>query len=341
MRILVLGGTRFVGRHLVEAALAKGHEVTLFNRGKRDPEAFPQVEHLVGDRDGDLSALEGRSWDAVVDVAAYFPSQVVSAVQVLRGSVEQYAFVSTISVYPDEAGGNDEDAPVYPPDRDSTENKPETYGARKVACEEEVRAAFPDRHLIARPGVIVGPHDYINRFPYWVNRIAAGGEVLAPGDPEQPVQIIDARDLGEFIVHGLENGVRGTCNAVGPEYTLRMGEMLERIRAALGSDARFTWASEELLLAHEVAPFEEMPLWVPAESQAMLTLSNRRAVDAGMTFRSVEETARDCRAYELTRPADAEARRSGMTAEREAEILAAVHGVPVTRLEAAEVEDAG
>lgn len=323
MELLILGGTRFLGRHLVEAALESGHRVTLFNRGKSNPGLFPQVERLVGDRDGDLSALRGRRWDAAIDTCGYLPREVRASAELLAGSAAHYAFVSSISVYEDFGRiGLDEDAPVHtPPDPEPEELDVELYGGLKVGCERAVEAAMPGRTLIVRPGMIVGPYDYTNRFPYWRRRVAEGGEVLAPGDPEQQVQLIDARDLAGWMLRMAEGRQTGVYNATGPDRRLTMRGMLEEIREATRSDARFRWASEEFLLDAGVEPWEEIPFWVPEEMAGILAVSVDRAVGAGLAFRPLAETVRGTIGTEMGSPAvefDA-----GISREREKELLRA------------------
>ncbi len=326
MNLLILGGTRFLGRHLVEAALGRGHRVTLFNRGKSNPGLFPQVEELRGERGGDLSALRGRSWDAVIDTSGYLPGEVRASAGLLAGSVGHYTFVSSISVYEDFGEtGLDEEAPVLaPPDPEPEELDLELYGGLKVGCELAVEAAMPGRALIIRPGMIVGPHDYTNRFPYWCRRVTEGGEVLAPGDPDQQVQLIDARDLAGWMLRMAEGGRTGVYNATGPVGRLTTRGMLEEIREATGSDARFVWASEEFLLEAGVKPWEEMPLWVPKEMVGILAVDVGRAVEAGLAFRQLAETARDTFRPEAESPAvefDA-----GISPGRERELLRAWRG---------------
>ncbi|HEV2131808.1 MAG TPA: SDR family oxidoreductase [Longimicrobiaceae bacterium] len=321
MKLLILGGTRFVGRHLVEAALARGHEITLFHRGRHEAHFSAEVEELHGDRRSDLSALQGRRWDAVVDTSGYAARDVRASAELLADAVEHYTFVSSISVY---AGfnriGMDENAPVEPPDATSTEMTPEAYGAMKVACEQAVEAAFPEHCAIVRPGLIVGPYDYMDRFPYWCRRIAAGGEVLAPGDPGRPVQLIDVRDLAEWMVRLAEQRRAGVFNATGPAEPLTMRELLEGIRAGVGGDARFTWVPDEFLLTEGVGEWEEMPFWVSEKLIGVLAVDVSRAVAAGLAFRPVRESARDTRAWQRTSAAAPEVR-SGLDPERERELL--------------------
>lgn len=300
MRLLVLGGTRFVGRHLVAAALARGHAVTLVHRGRTNPGLFPGVERLLGDREGDLSFLAGRRWDAVLDTCGYLPRPVRAAAERLAGAVDRYLFVSTLSVYAHpRLPGADEDAPLaslppLPPDT-SEEVTAATYGGLKVLCEQAVAAALPGRALIVRPGLVAGPYDWSGRFSYWPWRFARGGEVLAPGGPDRAVQFIDARDLGEWLVRCAEAGTTGVYNAAGPGEPLTLGETLAVCRDAAGDpSASVTWVEEEFLLERGVEPWTGLPLWIPGpEGAAFQSVDNRRARAAGLTFRPVAETARD------------------------------------------------
>jgi 2'-hydroxyisoflavone reductase len=324
--LLVLGGTRFLGRHLVEEALGRGHRVTLFNRGESNPGLFPPVEELRGERGGDLSPLRGRAWDAAIDTSGYLPREVRRSAPLLAGSVGHYTFVSSISVYESFArAGIDEDAPVLePPDPEPEEMSWEFYGGLKVGCERAAEAAMPGRTLVVRPGMIVGPHDYTDRFPYWRRRVAEGGEVLAPGDPEGQVQLIDARDLAAWMLRMNEGGRTGVYNATGPEYRLTMSGMLEGIREATGSDARFVWASEKFLLDAGVEPWGEMPFWVPREMAGILAVDVGRAVGAGLVFRPLGETVRDVPGPEDERP-EVEIG-AGIPRGREEELLRAWRG---------------
>jgi len=328
MRLLILGGTVFLGRHLAEAALAQGHTVTLFNRGLRNPDLFPQAEKLRGNRDGDLEALRGRRWEAVIDPSGYVPRLVRAAAELLAEAVEHYTFISSLSVYADfTVPGLSEDSAVgtLPEGQEETEEiTAETYGPLKVLSERAAEAAFPGRALVVRPGLIVGPHDPSDRFTYWPVRVARGGEVLAPDDPARQVQFIDVRDLAEWILRLVERRVTGTFNATGPAQPLAMGDFLATCRAVSGSDARFTWVPEALLLEHNVTPYTELPLWVPAAEAGFDRFDITRALAAGLTFRPLEETVRDTLAWDATRPAEAP-RRNGLPAEREAALLEAFH----------------
>lgn len=326
MKILVLGGTVFLGRAIVTAALARGHEVTLFNRGRRDPGLFPEVEKLRGDRDGDLEALRGRAFDVVFDPSAFRPEQVQAVAGILGGSVGHYLLISSISVFR-----------AFPPGRAFDEDAPlaeghEGYGALKARCEEalvEARAeGLRDRVAIVRPGLIVGPHDPTDRFTYWPGRVAAGGRVLAPGRAERPIQLVDVRDLAEWCVRLGEQGRTGTFNAVGPGTGLTMGGLLDECRTVTASDATFTWVPDADLIAAGVAPWTGLPLWLPESDEAfggMLLADNRRAVAAGLAFRPIAETIRATLAWDRARggaPGTSPHRAIPITREREAGILA-------------------
>ena len=319
MKQLLLGGPRFLGRAIADAALERGHELTFFNRGTTNPDLYPEVERIVGDRSGDLTALSGRMWDAVIDTSGYLPSEVHASAEALA-SCGLYCFVSSISVYADFSKSNDEDSPLAElgdlPDNEVTN---ESYGALKALCEEAAREVFRERALGVRPGLIVGPHDPTGRFTYWPHRMSRGGEVVAPAPPERRTQVIDVRDLGEWIVELCERGSSGTFNATHPG--LMWSELLDSCRAVSGSDADVTWVPDEFLLEHEVGQWMELPLWLAdPEMAAADDVSVRRALDAGLTFRPLEETVRG--ALEQARTTDA----AGLAPEREAELLAAWHG---------------
>lgn len=306
MRLLILGGTKFLGRAVVGAALARGHEVTMFNRGETNPDLFPDVEKLRGNRDGDLGALEGRRWDVVVDPSGYVPRIVRASAELLRDATEHYTFVSSVSVYGTfRTPGFDESAPTEELTDPDTEEVMEHYGALKAACERVVEEVFPDRALHVRAGLIVGPHDPTDRFTYWPVRVARGGEVLAPGRPERHVQFIDVRDLAEWMVRSAEDRVAGTFNATGPVPPVSMGELLVTCRHVSGSDATFTWVADAFLLEKEVGPWMELPLWVPESDPELASLMDAdvsRAVAAGLTFRPVAETVEATLAWARSRP---------------------------------------
>lgn len=330
MRLLILGGTVFLGRHIVDAALARGHSVTLFNRGQHNPDLFPQVEKLRGDRDGGLDALKTGMWDAVIDPSGYVPRLVRDSASLLADRAGHYTFISSISVYADMSQPHlDETAPVGQLDDPSIEQiTGETYGPLKVLCEQVAEAAMPGRVLTIRPGLIVGPHDPTDRFTYWPWRVAQGGEVLAPSRPGYPVQLIDGRDLAEWIVRLVEQAVTGVFNATGPTDPLTLGEVLDTAKQISGSDAWFSWVAEDFLLQRALEPWGELPLWVPeADGQyaGFSRVSIVRALASGLTFRPLADTVRDTLAWALTRPADRQWR-AGLTRAKEAETLAAWRG---------------
>lgn len=323
MRLLVLGGTSFVGRHLVLSARAAGLDVTLFNRGRTNPGLFSDLERITGDRATDLDTLQGRRWDAVLDVNGYVPRIVGAAVNAVADTCGHYTFVSTISVYGDVGeAGPDEDAPVATLKEDTEEVTGETYGALKAQCEAFVRDALPDRHLIVRPGLIVGPHDPTERFVRWIRRAADGGEVLAPGDPGRQVQFIDARDLADWTIRLIVARATGTFNAVGPAQPTRMETLLRTCVDVTAAGAALTWVPEEFLLERDVAPWADLPLWLPEDGNGMISADNSRALRAGLTFRSLEDTVRATLRWDSAR---AERGAAGMPVEREREVLAAWH----------------
>jgi len=326
VKLLVLGGTVFLGRHLVEAARARGHEVTLFNRGQHNPDLFPDVQKLRGDRDSGLDALRGRKWDAVIDTCGYVPRVVQASAELLADAVQHYTFISSLSVYADTSKiGIDENDPVSTLKEETEEITGETYGPLKALCEQAAERAMPGRALTIRPGLIVGPHDPTDRFTYWPVRVARGGEVLAPGHRGRNVQFIDVRDLAEWIVRAVEANLTGVHNADGPDYALSMQQLLDTSKTVSGSDARFVWVAEKFLTDAGVEPWSEVPLWIPAsdpEAAGFFAFDCRKAIKAGLTFRPLEETVRDTITWEATRPADREWR-AGLKAERETELLGA------------------
>jgi 2'-hydroxyisoflavone reductase len=330
MRLLVLGGTVFLGRAVVEAALARGHEVTTFTRGQTNRGLFEAVEELHGDRDGDLTALEGRDWDAVIDTSGYVPRVVRASAQLLEPRVPHYQFVSSISVYADFASGPTENSPVAHLDDPQSEDVQQHYGALKVLCEQTVADLYgADRTLVVRPGLLVGPHDPTDRFTYWVERVARGGEVLAPGRPDRRVQLIDVRDLAEWMVGLAESRRTGTFNATGPVPPVTMGELLETCHDVSGSDATLVWVDDDFLLERGVGQWQELPLWLAEPAWAgMLAADVSRAVAAGLTFRPLEDTVRATLEWarsDSLRPEKpgVQVPQAGMEPEREAELLAA------------------
>ena len=312
MKLLVLGGTVFLGRHVAEIALARGHEVTLFNRGRTRPELFPDAERLAGDRDSALDALRGRSWDAVVDPSGYVPRVVGQTADLLRDAVGTYVFISSASVYPLPSEDKSETGPVLPLEDPTTEDIRANYGALKAACEDLLTGCFGERALVVRSGLIVGPHDPSGRFTYWALRLGRGGEVLGPGDPDRPVQFIDARDQAAWIVDMAQAGQGGTFNVTGPATRLPFASLLAR------AEGPVTWVSDEFLQEQGVQAYSEMPLWVPP-AVGSLNVPIERALAAGLRFRDVDDTIRDVRAW--TESDRDFPRGSAMAPEREAELL--------------------
>ncbi len=338
MKLLILGGTIFLGHHLVEAASSRGHQLTLFNRGIHQAQVYPEVEYLRGDRRSDLHALENRQWDAAIDTNGYAPSQVRASATLLAQAVQSYVFISSISVYADQSIiGLNEHSPVsqltaeqlqlveaiVPPIQGTIALAyGQEYGAAKALCEEAAEASMPGRVLIARPGLVVGPYDYSDRFTYWPARVAHGGEVLAPGKPEQRVQFIDVRDLADWIIGQVERSQVGTYNVTGPEQPSAMLQILNECKAVSGSDATFTWVDEAFLLAEHVEPWSQMPLWLPDDPSiaGFAAVDITRALATGLTFRSLEVTVRDTLTWDRTRPHTLE-RQAGITREQESTLL--------------------
>jgi len=318
VQLLVLGGTKFLGRAVVEAALDRGHEVTLFNRGRTNPELFPEAEKLRGDRGADLSALSGRSWDAVVDTSAYFPEQARSSAETLADAASYYLLVSSLSVYADRTQPLDEGSPLEElqpgqPD-DQLQEDYSNYGALKVLCEEAAVEAFAGPTALVRPGLIVGPHDPTGRFTYWPHRVARGGEILAPKPAEGQVQFIDVRDLADWIIHLCEQRNEGPFNAVNRNVT--WAALLDTCSAVADSDAEFIWVDPEFLIEQEVGEWMELPMWLHEESGLHAT-DVSRAVAAGLTFRPLDETVRGTLDQAET-TGDA-----GLDPDREARLIAA------------------
>lgn len=324
MRILILGGTLFVGRHLVEAAGTRGHEVTLFNRGQTGPELYPELETLHGDRAaGDLESLREGTWDAVVDTSARVPRWVREAATLLADRIGHYTFLSSCSVYSDTTlPGTTESSPVHGLEDETTEEitSAEVYGGLKVLCERELERALPGRGLSARAGLIVGPYDMSGRFTYWVHRIARGGNVLAPEPRDQPVQLIHARDLADWLLDMAEQGGTGVYNATGPERPLTMEQVLEAIVEETRSDARLVWVEEDYLVENGVEAWSDLPLWLAPGGNPdvanFLAVDVGRAVAAGLRFRPLAETIRDTLEQAETFP------QAGLDEARERELLA-------------------
>jgi 2'-hydroxyisoflavone reductase len=330
LKILILGGTGFIGPHQVRYARERGHSITLFNRGKTDPDLFPNVETLLGDRaTGDYASLAGHDWDVVIDNPTTIPRWARQAAEAVRGHTKQYIFVSTISVYAEnDTPGADETAAVATTDEPNSEDARRFYGPLKALSEKEIQKAFQEASTIVRPGLIVGPGDRSDRFTYWPARLSRGGEVLAPGDPRDPVQFIDARDLAEFIIRAGEESVTGVYNATGPQSQLSMAEMLGGIRAVMSTDAHLTWADTEFLDAHRVRAWSDMPVWVPpiGDSRGFTRRSIDRALAKGLVFRPLAVTAKDTLEFHNAMPAERKQKlRAGIDPAREREVLAAWH----------------
>src|SRR6266481_186482 len=333
LRILILGGTGFTGPYQVRYALSRGHKITTFNRGKTHKNELPEgVEQLIGDRNGQLDALKNRRWDVVIDNPTTLPAWVRDAAQLLKGNVERYVFISTISVYGEVKQGVDESAPLakyegQDPYKETLEAMKasgfKTYGPLKALSEKETEKWFPGKALIIRPGLIVGPHDETDRFTYWPVRIDRGGEVLAPGNPSDPVQFIDARDLAEWTIRMAESRETGIYNATGPAKPLEIVAMLDGIKGALHSNAKFTWVSEEFLTQQKVEAWSDMPVWTGKES-GLARASISRGLSKGLTFRPLSDTTRDTLVWFKSLPQDRQSKlRAGLTPECEVEVLAA------------------
>jgi len=324
VRILIVGGTAFVGRHIAQAAIDAGHDVTMFNRGQTGPGLFPEARHLVGDRDADLSALADGSWDATIDVCGYVPRQVRSLAAALGGRGGQHMFISSVSVYRTPvAAGYTEDAPLAELAEPDTEQvTAETYGGLKVLCERAVADSYgTDNMTIVRPTYVIGPYDRSYRFTWWVDRLARGGEVLAPGDPADPIQVIDARDMAIWSVSLLERSIHGTFHAASPAPPFGFGQLLAAIAAEVAPrGTSFTWADSGFLHA-EGEDDASIPLWPAADAESDINAANPAAAFAtGLSPRPLRQTVADIRAEDRTpgsgRPG------VGLTAEREAELLA-------------------
>jgi len=319
--ILLLGGPRFLGYAVIEASLAGGHNLTMFNRGRTNPHSFPGVERVVGERDGGLDGLAGRRWDVVIDTCGYVPRILRQSAQALADRVERYVFISTISVYAEPLSpGAGEDAPLAVLEDEAAEEVTgETYGGLKALCERTVQELFGERSLVIRPGLIVGPHDPSGRFTYWVTRLAEGGDVLAPDDRQAPVQMIDVRDLAEWTLRLAVARAGGVFNATGPAAPLTLEQTLLQCQAEASSGAQIVWVEPAFLHAAGVAPWTELPLWAPG-SEALNQVSIAAAIAAGLTFRPLAQTIDDTLAWARMQPPPA-APRAGLTRDREAQLL--------------------
>jgi 2'-hydroxyisoflavone reductase len=321
VKLLVIGGTHFVGRAVVEDAVARGHDVTVFHRGADEPEGFPDVEHLHGDRDGGLDVLRGREWAAALDTCGYVPRVVRDSSQLLADTVGIYAFISSLSALPDDAPpGSNEDTPTYqPPFPDTEEITNESYGPLKVACEREAQAAFPGRCLIVRPGYIVGPHDPTDRFTYWVRRARTGGEMLAPGPDDGALQVVDVRDLGAFTLDRLEEGRADMFGVVGPPARLTWATFLPMVCEVARAGTSLTWVDRPFLESQlgddldEAFPLRDYPY------QGLHQYDARKAITDGLRCRPLEETIADTIAWDRARGP----LKAGLSSDREQELLAA------------------
>lgn len=324
MNILILGGTVFLGRALVEAGRARGHRLTLFNRGRSAPSLYPDVEQVHGDRERDLSLLDRRKWDAVIDTCGYLPRIVRISARRLAEKVGSYVFISTLSVYATNGrSGIDEEGSLVQLENEGVEEiTAATYGGLKVLCEREVQCELPAHHLIVRPGLIVGPNDPTDRFTYWPARMTRGGEVLAPGRPLRSLQFIDVRDLAGWIIRGMERGLRGVYNANGPSGMCTMRSLLETCRQEAGGQSEITWVEESFLTGEGVVPWSEIPLWIPEsdpEAAGFYSFSSRKAIAEGLVIRPLSETVRSVLDWLPLRPD--RPWRAGLSAERERQLL--------------------
>src|SRR5437868_6005309 len=338
LRILILGGTGFTGPDQVRYAVTRGHQVTVFNRGKTHPGILPDgVEQLIGDRNGQLDALKGRRWDVVIDNPTTLPVWVREAAQVLKGNVERYVFISTISVYADTSKPVDENSalaeykgadPMKETMKNVIDSRFQLYGPLKALSEKEAQKWFPGKTLIIRPGLIVGPGDETDRFTYWPVRIDRGGETLAPGERDDPVQFIHARDLAEWTIRMVENDATGVYNATGPAKQLGIGDMLDQIKVALNSHATLTWVSADFLEQQKVSPWSDMPVWIPprGEEAYAARINIERALSTAVTFRVLAETTRDTLLWLKSQQPQRQAKlRARPAPDGEQQLLAGVH----------------
>jgi 2'-hydroxyisoflavone reductase len=345
LKLLILGGTRFLGRHFVVAAHARGHEVTLFNRGNYSSEGLGSVESIQGDRHTELHKLHRRRWDAVIDTSGHLPRAVKAAAEVLADQVEQYVFISSQNAYRDvSVPGIDESYPLATLteeqlnranaiDPSGQPSYAELYGGLKALCEHAAEEVMPGRVLIIRPGLIVGPHDYTDRFTYWPTRVARGGEVLTPGRPDRFIQFIDVRDLAEWTISMIELKATGAYNTHGVPNTLTMQHLLETCKSATGSNAEFTWPTEDFLLQENVAAWSELPLWLPEDAaphlKGFMFISPDKAIAAGLNFRPLSETISDTLTwYQTNRPNDA--LKAGLDRDKERALLYKWHEIAQT-----------
>lgn len=329
LRVLILGGTGFIGPHFVNTLRDAGHKLTLFNRGKRNPGLFPDVEALTGDRHGQVDALKGRDWDVVIDNSGYLPKDVRLTAELLKGHTSYYLFISSISAYADLAtpGTNEDDKLAQLKDPD-TEDISQHYGALKAACEQVVEQTYGNDCSIVRPSYIVGPGDSTDRFTYWPVRVARGGEMLVPGTARDPIQFIDVRDLADFVRLCVEQRIPGRYNAANPPGAVTMGDLLDTAKRVTKSDARYTWVDVPFCEEHKLLESGELPIWAPSTGEygGIALVNSARAVAKGMRFRDLTTTVSDTLAWHKGRPAEQQKKlRAGLTAEREAELLKLWH----------------
>ena len=321
MNILILGGTVFMGIQLVNYAQKRNHNVTIFNRGKRNPDIFPDVEKLIGDRSGDLAPLKGRKFDAVIDTCGHVPGIVRKSAELLKDNTDNYTFISSISAYSDfSKHGQDESGETCKiTDGNTEEMTMENYGAMKVLCENVVTEVFGDRALNIRPGLIVGENDWSDRFTYWIHRIDQGGKVLVPDGKKDRVQFIDVKDLSEWTIKMAEGKKSGLYNATGPDYKLTFEEFINVCQKVTGSKAEIIWAKEKFLLDENITPWMELPMWVTEADQGINNIDISKAIKDGLTFRPLEETLRDTLKFDKSRKDYT--LKAGLKPEREAEVI--------------------
>lgn len=333
LRILMLGGTRFIGLHMTALALERGHTLTFFNRGRTNTDRFPDIERIQGDRNGQIDGLKDREWDVVIDNSGYVPRHVTLTAELLAPRVKQYVFVSSISVYPDFSAPRDESSPVGKLEDETIEKVDgETYGPLKALCEQAAERAMPGRVTVIRPGLIVGPDDNTDRFTWWPARAARGGEFLAPGSPKDAFQVIDVRDLAAFAINAAENHHTGTYNLVSNPNGFRFGELTDACitsanRLAKPTDKpRAVFVPAGFLEEHQVAPWSEMPAWLPAkgEEAAFAGTSNRAALAKGLKITPLKKTVHDTLAWHLKRPSEEQQNlKAGIAPDKEAAVIAA------------------
>jgi len=333
VNVLIIGGSNFLGPHVIDALLRRKHRVTIFNRGRNPAPRGEGVERIVGDRAADIDRLRGREFDAVIDTCGFFPRIVAMSVDALAPMVRSYIFVSSISVYVD---------PMEPPRDESCalatiddptieEITPESYGALKALCEAAVAKKMEGRAAIVRPGLVVGPLDPTDRFTYWPHRAAAGGEMLVPGAPEHNISFIDVRDLAEFIAGAAELGLRGTFNASGDTARTTMGDLIASCLRAAGGDTKATWVDEQFVKANEIVPWSELPAWIPTGEDSLMWATSAKAVAAGLRYRPLDETVKAVLEYTREKGLD-RALKAGLSREREAELLRRWHELAIAKL---------